>query len=770
MLRLQASLVFAAGGEVDTRGGMSAIGLRAGDGRFQIIDNQRNLTDFGTHFGNIPEQWTTLGGGRINPFVKGGETETPNIVGLAGGADAYGIYNGVNVLWPNFASILSDAPPSALAAVWRVNADPLFNEYFEDTLLLVNLRLSPLMEPRLGMGVNHLIPLLSGGFQTHPLFGGATPTVLNSLPPGAVYATSIPGHIDTVSVQTSGASLSNALLSLGDVLYLQPGIAGDFNSDGAVDGADFLAWQRGQSPNSGSPAELVDWQINFGRTAAMATAATVPEPSSLSCAFLLTLLAGMLRGRQRLGDHTHVADVPLHQFGTQSELNWNAHNSQLLYSFCHFICSPRTYTVLFLAFHHFSLAAAQSAPQLVHTFLPRHGYIGHLSFSGGTGPLYFVDDSTLWRTNGTTEATVVRSFYLHEGRADPELEFLTEINGTLFFSVLGGSDGRQLWKSDGTELGTELVSGVSSPHGGFAAIDNTLYFGAYANGSFGLWKSDGTSTGTAMVANDVIINHMHVVGSSLLFSGTGVGINHGHGTELWTSDGTTSGTRMVKDIRPGSASSSPAIGPTLNGITYFRSSGIQGNELWSTDGTESGTQLVSYVISGSGLGYMYQMSEVNGQLFFAAETSEYGKELWTSDGTLSGTRLVKDIVTGSQSGVYQFHSQFILNGQFFFTAHDGLWRSDGTETGTFRVVDVNVHDWHYGVAEDRVFFKGSDSLAVPEDPIWVSDGTAEGTAVAYWHYNGFFAEEDDDPGNWPVNNFNQTGTHLYFWAPVFNAQ
>lgn len=57
------------------------------------------------------------------------------------------------------------------------------------------------------------------------------------------------------------------------------GPKGDFNGDLKVNGGDFLAWQRGQSPGPPSSADLVDWQAKFGAHPAMAaTAATIAEP------------------------------------------------------------------------------------------------------------------------------------------------------------------------------------------------------------------------------------------------------------------------------------------------------------------------------------------------------------------------------------------------------------------------------------------------------------------------------------------------------------
>jgi len=87
-------------------------------------------------------------------------------------------------------------------------------------------------------------------------------------------------------------------------LDLFAGIDGGFDSDSDVDGADFLSWQRGESSGrlvNGdlNPAELADWQANFGQdtASASAAAASVPEPASL-----LLMAAGammMTLGRRR---------------------------------------------------------------------------------------------------------------------------------------------------------------------------------------------------------------------------------------------------------------------------------------------------------------------------------------------------------------------------------------------------------------------------------------------------------------------------------------
>ena len=70
---------------------------------------------------------------------------------------------------------------------------------------------------------------------------------------------------------------------------------GDFDGDGDTDGADFLAWQRGEAPGGATAANLAIWQDNFGSPGSQTASTTVPEPSSV---FLLSLAGALgLLGR-----------------------------------------------------------------------------------------------------------------------------------------------------------------------------------------------------------------------------------------------------------------------------------------------------------------------------------------------------------------------------------------------------------------------------------------------------------------------------------------
>ena len=60
------------------------------------------------------------------------------------------------------------------------------------------------------------------------------------------------------------------------------GIPGDFNGDDIVDGLDFLAWQRGDSPDPLSQTDLDLWAANYGNSASTVSTVQIPEPVSLT--------------------------------------------------------------------------------------------------------------------------------------------------------------------------------------------------------------------------------------------------------------------------------------------------------------------------------------------------------------------------------------------------------------------------------------------------------------------------------------------------------
>ena len=280
--------------------------------------------------------------------------------------------------------------------------------------------------------------------------------------------------------------------------------------------------------------------------------------------------------------------------------------------------------------------------------------------------IYFTADdgvhgAALWRSDGTARGTrMVKDVNPYE---------LTDVNGTLYFSVFDGSSST-LWRSDGTEAGTTVVKSVS-------AVALTDFRGAlYFSGPGGLWRSDGTEAGTTIVKDNIGIGSydpLTVVNGILYFAGD----DGAHGTELWRSDGTEAGTTMVKDFGPGS---SLYLQPTSTGLLYFSASlgpGPIPDELWRSDGTEAGTTLVKQ-------GALFGFTALKGILYFSV-----GGGLWRSDGTPQGTTLVRGKPVGGGLG----GSLTAAKDTLYFVGTDKrhgqeLWRSDGTRKGTRMVRNI----------------------------------------------------------------------------------
>jgi hypothetical protein len=72
-----------------------------------------------------------------------------------------------------------------------------------------------------------------------------------------------------------------------------PGIPGDYNGNGVVEAADYVAWRKNPANFGGTPAGYNTWRANFGRTAGSGSASrgAIPEPGTgVLAAFLVAAL------------------------------------------------------------------------------------------------------------------------------------------------------------------------------------------------------------------------------------------------------------------------------------------------------------------------------------------------------------------------------------------------------------------------------------------------------------------------------------------------
>ncbi len=165
------------------------------------------------------------------------------------------------------------------------------------------------------------------------------------------------------------------------------------------------------------------------------------------------------------------------------------------------------------------------------------------------------------------------------------------VGNAFYFVADNGNSGAELWKSDGTPGGTTLVKDINPGAGGsdpsfLTDVNGTLFFSASDGGFFDnreLWTSDGTPAGTVRIkdirpgaSSSAPTELLNANGMLVFAADDGIG-----GAELWKSDGTPAGTVMVQDIAPGAANSNPA-GLTIAGdLVFFGANGGDGQELWA---------------------------------------------------------------------------------------------------------------------------------------------------------------------------------------------
>ncbi|QGJ71066.1 Hypothetical protein PBC10988_27690 [Planctomycetales bacterium 10988] len=318
--------------------------------------------------------------------------------------------------------------------------------------------------------------------------------------------------------------------------------------------------------------------------------------------------------------------------------------------------------------------------------------------------------------------------------------------GQDFYFKRTTAGGAELWITDGTVAGTELLkaigpAGAASEMQSFVNADGILYFLAN-DGTHGveLWKSDGTSSGTQLVIDlvkdggDAGIQELTAVGNLVFFSADG-----SNGRELWKSDGTAAGTTMVKNLTDdtgseGIQSSSPESLVNVGGILFFTANdGTSGREIWATDGSDTNTFLLKEIAPNEAGSDPLYLTNINSTLFFQANDGSSGQELWVSNGESSGTYLLKDINANGSSNPNFFVE---ANGTIFFTAENGtngveLWSTDGTSTGTQLVKNINAsgdsNPYQLTNAGGNLYFVAEGSANNPA--LWKSDGTSDGTVL-----------------------------------------
>jgi ELWxxDGT repeat protein len=308
---------------------------------------------------------------------------------------------------------------------------------------------------------------------------------------------------------------------------------------------------------------------------------------------------------------------------------------------------------------------------------------------------------SLYKTNGTLSGTQSISGNIIESSG------YIEFNNKLFFTakLLNSTQsvGRQLCVSEGATSNTGLFKFNGGQPRALATYNGRLYFSDYGSAQDGyeLWVSDGTVAGTNMLVN---INttatnfghsypiHLTVFNNKLYFSAD----NGTNGRELWVTDGTVSGTNLVLDINSGSVGSNPENLTVFNNALYFTATHPTfGTEVFKMTAAENITNLKNIAPVNGVSSNPSDLFISNGKLYFSADDNTNGRELWSSTGFSSTTNMVKDINTSPATPDSNPSSFAEYNGKLYFVANNDtngreLWVTDGTNAGTVLVDDINT--------------------------------------------------------------------------------
>ena len=265
--------------------------------------------------------------------------------------------------------------------------------------------------------------------------------------------------------------------------------------------------------------------------------------------------------------------------------------------------------------------------------------------------------AVLWRTDGTAEGTVP----LQTMGELSTREAIFAWNNQVYFTATTPEAGREVWVSDGTERGTQLLQDI--------------YAGPKSSGASVIGTTD---------------TELFLLGNSST------------DRELWATTGTPESTRLVKRLDyPEPNRRKGAIYPSDGGRLLFDAGSELSGELWATDGTELGTRpIMSAEVSSS------NAAAFKNRFFFSTETIT-GEELWASSGYALGTSQLADLTPGEYfnesncadsidilrdrscrprgyvSRSTSPRSLTVLGNDLYFLASDNrLFRTDGTVGGT----------------------------------------------------------------------------------------
>jgi ELWxxDGT repeat protein len=321
--------------------------------------------------------------------------------------------------------------------------------------------------------------------------------------------------------------------------------------------------------------------------------------------------------------------------------------------------------------------------------------------------------SELWVTDGTSSGTqMVKD--INPGTGSAGISDIVVMGGVLYFQASDGTSGVELWAYDSSAADCTRFDPSTSYATGCATADS-----AKVPGRIGVVKDINVGSGHSNVSKLSVVD-----GRLYFFASTTT-----EGIEPYVSDGTTTGTVLLQNFGTGTADSTGStFARAGNSVVFQATNGSGQNDLFSfIPGAEAddaacvathgvgfakanaaGCYKLLYDFTDQAPGIVILGSTANGtKAFFNAAEAATGKELWVTDGTTAGTSNVSDIFPGSGSSTSLFNSG---------------------SAGAF--------------GADKFVFPAIDSYSAngeASQQIWITDGTPAGTTKISNLDSGYYA-------------------------------
>jgi ELWxxDGT repeat protein len=377
-------------------------------------------------------------------------------------------------------------------------------------------------------------------------------------------------------------------------------------------------------------------------------------------------------------------------------------------------------------------------------------------FQGGYNSVNGIE---LWKTDGTTNNTFVVSDIYHKyGNSHGNEDFIA-FNNKLIFAGTDGVHGTEPFITDGTIGGTKMIKDINPNYSSiyndydyrplFTKAGNNVFFRA-TNGTNGyeIFKTDGTELGTSMVKDIAQGSSNSISDYTLFMEYNGIfyfRANNLTGEVLWRTDGTEAGTYILKNIYPFGSNLyenhnyiiNTKYHSVFNGFLYFTANDGTGFSIWKTDGTAAGTLKVITILSNNGSIAVPSIINANSnKLFFttSSDNSSIANNLWCTDGTQAGTTLLYSTLISDNLNL---NKNIIFNNELYFPMYTNngiaLFKSDGTVNGTIEITYPGFTQYNFfnylKSCGNYVYFSTGQNGGTVGKQLWKTDGTLTGTTL-----------------------------------------